>query len=183
MAFFTVSANEVTTNCLLAGAKEGGLVGKVVQKLEKLVEEVGVLKIVEVWLRGTVRAYPIHDVYEWKDLNSKFILQVYRDYYTQLKAEYAGKFSSIEFINKESFRNRMSRTERDVLLEENVSGLQAGAGEYPLEWDMDNDGLIENKPPDLTYQRVLPLKIRNRLTYIKQHDRAAVTCVDAIHNK
>ncbi|EDS41520.1 bile acid beta-glucosidase [Culex quinquefasciatus] len=88
-----------------------------------------------------INAYPIHDVY--------------RDYYTQLEADNAGKFSSIEFINKESFRNRMSRTERDFLLEENVSGLQAGAGEYPLEWDMDNDGLIENKSPeDLTYLNV-----------------------------
>ncbi|KAL1376937.1 hypothetical protein pipiens_020332, partial [Culex pipiens pipiens] len=53
-----------------------------------------------------INAYPIHDVYEWKDLNSKFILQVYRDYYTQLKVDNAGKFNSIEFINKESFRNR-----------------------------------------------------------------------------
>lgn len=44
---------------------------------------------------------------EWRDLNLKFILQVYRDYYTlnhyaQLNAENASKFSSIEFIDKES---------------------------------------------------------------------------------
>ncbi|XP_053672231.1 non-lysosomal glucosylceramidase isoform X1 [Anopheles nili] len=54
-----------------------------------------------------INAYPIHDVSEWRDLNIKFILQVYRDYYTlnhyaQLNAENASKFSSIEFIDKES---------------------------------------------------------------------------------
>nr|XP_040239251.2 non-lysosomal glucosylceramidase isoform X2 [Anopheles coluzzii] len=54
-----------------------------------------------------INAYPIHDVSEWRDLNLKFILQVYRDYYTlnhyaQLNAENASKFSSIEFIDKES---------------------------------------------------------------------------------
>lgn len=54
-----------------------------------------------------INAYPIHDVSEWRDLNTKFILQVYRDYYTlnefeQLGADNASKFSSIEFIDKES---------------------------------------------------------------------------------
>uniref|UniRef100_A0A1B0CJL7 Glycosyl-hydrolase family 116 N-terminal domain-containing protein n=1 Tax=Lutzomyia longipalpis TaxID=7200 RepID=A0A1B0CJL7_LUTLO len=66
-------------------------------------------------------SYPIHDVAEWKDLNTKFVLQVYRDYYVlsqlaQANAENASKFSSIEFIDKESLfemyahdnRNRLS---------------------------------------------------------------------------
>lgn len=33
----------------------------------------------EPWLR--VNAYLIHDTADWKDLNLKFVLQVYRDYY------------------------------------------------------------------------------------------------------
>lgn len=33
----------------------------------------------EPWLR--VNAYVIHDTADWKDLNLKFVLQVYRDYY------------------------------------------------------------------------------------------------------
>lgn len=33
----------------------------------------------EPWLR--VNAYMIHDTADWKDLNLKFVLQVYRDYY------------------------------------------------------------------------------------------------------
>lgn len=54
-----------------------------------------------------INAYPIHDVAEWKDLNIKFVLQVYRDYFTlnqfaQMNNENASKFSSIEFIDKES---------------------------------------------------------------------------------
>lgn len=65
-----------------------------------------------------INAYPVHDVSEWKDLNVKFVLQVYRDYYTlgQLAKEAArtaaeakrggakadSKFSSIEFIDKDS---------------------------------------------------------------------------------
>lgn len=54
-----------------------------------------------------INAYPIHDVSEWRDLNTKFILQVYRDYNTlnefeQMGADNASKFSSIEFIDKES---------------------------------------------------------------------------------
>lgn len=44
---------------------------------------------------------------DWKDLNTKFVLQVYRDYYVlnelaQAQADNASKFSSIEFIDKES---------------------------------------------------------------------------------
>lgn len=33
----------------------------------------------EPWLR--VNAYLIHDTADWKDLNLKFVLQIYRDYY------------------------------------------------------------------------------------------------------
>lgn len=68
-----------------------------------------------------INSYPVHDVAEWKDLNVKFVLQVYRDYFTlgelateatraAAEAKRAGggggkadsKFSSIEFIDKDS---------------------------------------------------------------------------------
>lgn len=54
-----------------------------------------------------VNAYNIHDVSEWRDLNTKFVLQVYRDFYTlkemaQANVDNASKFSSIEFIDKDS---------------------------------------------------------------------------------
>jgi non-lysosomal glucosylceramidase len=73
-----------------------------------------------------INAYPIHDVSEWRDLNTKFILQVYRDYHTlsefeQMNADNASKFSSIEFIDKESMfeyildnpRNKSSNDESE----------------------------------------------------------------------
>ncbi|XP_055634667.1 non-lysosomal glucosylceramidase [Toxorhynchites rutilus septentrionalis] len=126
-----------------------------------------------------INAYPIHDVSEWRDLNTKFILQVYRDYYTlshyaHLNAENASKFSSIEFIDKESTyemyiqdnRNRVSPEEKaqnrksasmyinesngKVYLMDAMAYLKSM---YPacklvlektLEWDTDGDGLIEN---------------------------------------
>ena len=52
-----------------------------------------------------INSYPIHDVSEWRDLNTKFILQVYRDFHVinefeNENAEKASKFSSIEFIDK-----------------------------------------------------------------------------------
>lgn len=54
-----------------------------------------------------INSYPIHDVSEWRDLNCKFILQVYRDFHVlsefeNLSADDVSKFSSIEFIDKES---------------------------------------------------------------------------------
>lgn len=59
-----------------------------------------------------INAYPIHDVSEWRDLNTKFVLQVYRDYYTlnefeQMSSDNVSKFSSIEFIDKESLMGDM----------------------------------------------------------------------------
>lgn len=67
----------------------------------------------------------MHDVSEWKDLNVKFVLQVYRDYHTlnqltKSTAENAHKFSSIEYIDKDSLfemylqdnRNKLSPDEK-----------------------------------------------------------------------
>lgn len=56
-----------------------------------------------------INAYNIHDVGEWRDLNVKFVLQVFRDYYalneitqSQGSGDNGSKFSSIEFIDKDS---------------------------------------------------------------------------------
>lgn len=138
-----------------------------------------------------INSYNIHDVAEWKDLNIKFILQVYRDYFVlnelaQAQADNASKFSSIEFIDKDSLfemylqdnrtkvsngicngdekQNRKSASiyindsNGKVYLMDSITYLKAM---YPacktiiektLEWDKDDDGLIENsKCPDQTY--------------------------------
>lgn len=75
-----------------------------------------------------INSYPIHDVSEWRDLNTKFVLQVYRDYYVlnqlaQSAQEQSNKFSSIEFIDKDSLfelyidnRNKLSPDEKGLLL-------------------------------------------------------------------
>lgn len=70
-----------------------------------------------------INAYPIHDVSEWRDLNIKFVLQVFRDYYVlnefaQMNAENASKFSSIEFIDKESLSEMYIHDNRNKLAEE-----------------------------------------------------------------
>lgn len=54
-----------------------------------------------------INSYPIHDVAEWRDLNVKFILQVYRDYeilsgLSKSTQTNPNKFTSIEFIDKDS---------------------------------------------------------------------------------
>lgn len=70
-----------------------------------------------------LNSYPIHDVSEWRDLNCKFILQVYRDYYVlnefaQLSADNASKFSSIEFIDKESLSDMFILDNRNKLMDD-----------------------------------------------------------------
>lgn len=40
----------------------------------------------EPWVR--VNAYLIHDTADWKDLNLKFVLQVYRDFYLTQDSQY-----------------------------------------------------------------------------------------------
>ncbi|KAL7015975.1 hypothetical protein ACKWTF_016752 [Chironomus riparius] len=131
-----------------------------------------------------INSYPIHDVSEWRDLNCKFILQVYRDYYVlnefaQLSADNASKFSSIEFIDKESLsemiildnRNKMmddqSKKSASMYINEaNGKVYLMDAMKYlkdmyqvsktvmdkTIEFDLDDDGLIENNnSPDQTY--------------------------------
>ncbi|XP_049651737.1 non-lysosomal glucosylceramidase-like [Accipiter gentilis] len=68
----------------------------------------------EPWQR--VNAYLMHDTADWKDLNLKFVLQVYRDYYLT----------------------------RDSLYLRDMWPVCQAVMESELKFDMDNDGLIEN---------------------------------------
>ncbi|XP_061664715.1 non-lysosomal glucosylceramidase isoform X2 [Syngnathoides biaculeatus] len=76
----------------------------------------------EPWQR--VNAYLIHDTAFWKDLNLKFVLQVYRDYHLTQDEQYL----------------------RDMW------PICQAVMESELEFDLDGDGLIENSGfPDQTY--------------------------------
>lgn len=133
-----------------------------------------------------INSYPIHDVAEWRDLNVKFVLQVYRDYeiLNQLSTQcHSNKFTSIEFIDKDSLfdvhiqdnRTKITSTPDDktnrkpasvyinetngkfysidgtTYLKEMYSSCKALI-EKTLEWDTDDDGLIENsRSPDQTF--------------------------------
>ncbi|NXF27060.1 GBA2 glucosylceramidase, partial [Rhodinocichla rosea] len=68
----------------------------------------------EPWQR--VNAYLMHDTADWKDLNLKFVLQVYRDYYLT----------------------------RDSLYLRDMWPVCQAVMESELKFDTDNDGLIEN---------------------------------------
>ena len=71
-----------------------------------------------------MNAYNIHDTSRWKDLNPKFILQVYRDF----------------------------AATQDVAFGRRVFPAVSAAMEYMERFDRDNDGLIENDGfPDQTY--------------------------------
>lgn len=124
-----------------------------------------------------INAYPVHDVGEWKDLNVKFVLQVYRDYEVLMQLatqKHSNKFTSIEFIDKDSVfdvrfqdnRNKVQSPDDGnnrksaalYINEENgifysIDALSYVKEMYPsckiliektLEWDKDGDGLIEN---------------------------------------
>ncbi|XP_056662052.1 non-lysosomal glucosylceramidase [Monodelphis domestica] len=76
----------------------------------------------EPWLR--INAYLIHDTADWKDLNLKFVLQIYRDFY---------------LTGNESFLRDMWPVCQAVM-------------ESEMKFDKDQDGLIENGGyPDQTY--------------------------------
>jgi len=71
-----------------------------------------------------MNAYNIHDTSKWKDLNPKFVLQVYRDF----------------------------AATRDMSFGVDVWPAVRAAMEYMEQFDSDNDGLIENDGfPDQTY--------------------------------
>ncbi|KAK9498238.1 hypothetical protein O3M35_004097 [Rhynocoris fuscipes] len=74
---------------------------------------------------GLINSYPIHDVSNWKDLNLKFVLQIYRDYIVS--------DAGLKFI--QDMFNEVTTVMR-----------------YALQWDIDDDGMIENSgEADQTY--------------------------------
>ncbi|GJQ71601.1 hypothetical protein Trydic_g11303 [Trypoxylus dichotomus] len=74
--------------------------------------------------------YPIHDVSEWRDLNVKFVLQVFRDYCL---------LEGIKGIDREQYLADMFKACDTVM-------------EFTKKFDEDGDGLIENSGmPDQTY--------------------------------
>lgn len=71
-----------------------------------------------------INSYLIHDVSTWKDLNLKFVLQVFRDY---------------KLIGRKDYLNDMIKTCDEVM-------------KRSLQWDLDGDGMIENSgSADQTY--------------------------------
>ncbi|ESP03323.1 hypothetical protein LOTGIDRAFT_237752 [Lottia gigantea] len=63
-----------------------------------------------------VNCYSIHPTHDWKDLNTKFVLQVYRDY--------------------------VATNDRKYLHE--MYPVAVGVIEHAIDWDTDGDGLIDN---------------------------------------
>lgn len=80
-------------------------------------------------------AYPIHDVSEWRDLNTKFVLQVLRDYY----------FCENE-VDGVSYKMHLDSYLKDMY------DVCKVVMEKSLKFDVDGDGLIENSgSPDQTF--------------------------------
>lgn len=80
-------------------------------------------------------SYPIHDVSEWRDLNTKFVLQVLRDYYCCR--------NEIDGVNYKTHFDSYLKDMYDVC---------KVVMEKSLKFDVDGDGLIENSgSPDQTY--------------------------------
>lgn len=85
------------------------------------------------WIK--VNAYRIHDVSEWRDLNLKFVISLWRDIY------WATQVQKDEKIRKAA-----------ELLAEKAWPICQKVMEKSIKWDTDGDGLIENSgKPDQTY--------------------------------
>jgi Predicted bile acid beta-glucosidase len=85
------------------------------------------------WIK--VNAYRIHDVSEWRDLNLKFVISLWRDIYwaTQVQSDERIK-NAAESLAQKAWPICQKVMEKSV------------------EWDKDGDGLIENSgKPDQTY--------------------------------
>lgn len=77
-----------------------------------------------------LNGYPIHDVSEWRDLNVKFVLQVFRDYYL---------LQYIKEVDREQYLADMFDACDTIM-------------QFTKQFDRDDDGLIENSGvPDQTY--------------------------------
>lgn len=77
-----------------------------------------------------INSYPIHDVSEWRDLNLKFVLEVFRDY--QL-------LENVPNVDRRKYLEMMYQACKVVM-------------DHSASFDIDGDGLIENGGfPDQTY--------------------------------
>lgn len=94
-----------------------------------------------------INSYPIHDVAEWRDLNVKFVLQVYRDYeilsgLSKSAQSNPNKFTSIEFIDKDSVfdlnvhiqdnRNKISSPENEKMKKSAALYINGSNGKFCL---------------------------------------------------
>lgn len=81
-----------------------------------------------------INSYPIHDVADWRDLNVKFVLQVFRDYSLWADESYL----------------RAMWPQACVVMARTAA------------WDKDGDGLIENGGfPDQTYDSWIMSGVRS----------------------
>lgn len=79
--------------------------------------------------------YPVHDVSEWRDLNTKFVLQVLRDY--------SFKDTEVDGICYNSYLRKYLEDMYEVC---------KVVIDKALKFDVDGDGLIENSgTPDQTF--------------------------------
>lgn len=110
----------------------------------------------EPWQR--INAYLIHDTARWKDLNLKFVLQVYRDYYLTGDASYLRDMWPVCQVRVGTGRAGTAGAgsgdtdpERLLATPSCPPPLQA-VMDSELKFDTDGDGLIENSGfADQTY--------------------------------
>lgn len=101
------------------------------------------LKIIQNYSKSTeeepftlINCYNIHNVNDWKDLNTKFLLQVYRDYHVLKNLKTQQPTFNLE---PKKYLSALYEVCKTVI-------------KKTQSWDTDNDGLIENsKCPDQTY--------------------------------
>ncbi|XP_026481265.1 LOW QUALITY PROTEIN: non-lysosomal glucosylceramidase-like [Ctenocephalides felis] len=111
-----------------------------------------------------VNTYPIHDVSEWRDLNVKLVLQLYRDY----RMKNFNKGTSQEETYDDKWLIEIYHESKKLI-------------EKCLKWDTDDDGLIENSDsPDQTYDTWV---MKGPSAYCAGLWLAALHCVvDMAHN-
>lgn len=107
-----------------------------------------------------MNAYLIHDTADWKDLNLKFVLQVYRDFHLTQDDQYLRDMWPIcqvrclvSFLKKQTNKKQNLTSERRRDHGTLSSGLfWQTVMESELRYDLDGDGLIENSGyADQTY--------------------------------
>lgn len=59
-----------------------------------------------------VNAYPVHDVSDWKDLNSKYVLSCYRDYKLSGDIDYLrNMWPTIKDVSRVEYQNSLKEDE------------------------------------------------------------------------